>query len=233
MIARTIEELNAAWAKMVYPFTKPLFEPNQKGVPEPIGSSVLVSHGATEYLLSATHVIAPHITAQSQDEVPGGALYSYLPEQVKISGIIHSLPDPYDICLIEIPQGARDCLLLPDYVAPDVNVGEMCLLFGFPARDKNWKIDSPQLRWQAAPLSYLGTVYRKYDTSFTIRLSQKHVNRDGKRLQRLGKLNGISGGGAFVLRNDRPRLAGTIIEYHKNRSEIVCTYSRFAVALIQ
>jgi hypothetical protein len=51
------------------------------------------------------------------------------------------------------------------------------------------------------------------------------LKRDGKPIPDVGKLNGISGGGAFVLRNGAPRLAGTLIEYHQNRGELKCTKS--------
>jgi len=54
-------------------------------------------------------------------------------------------------------------------------------------------------------------------------LDYHHV--DESWVQDIGKLNGISGGAVFVLRNDTPRLAGIVIEYHSNTAEIVCTSS--------
>jgi hypothetical protein len=62
-------------------------------------------------------------------------------------------------------------------------------------------------------------------------LNSKNVKSRGKRVLNIGKLKGMSGAGAFVLRNDRPRLAGIMIEYHADRAQIVCTKSEVALYL--
>jgi hypothetical protein len=53
----------------------------------------------------------------------------------------------------------------------------------------------------------------------------------GKKLPRIGKLNGIIGGGVFVIRNEAPKLAGVMIEYLRNRAELVCTNSRLVLEM--
>jgi hypothetical protein len=219
-MAYSVGELNHRWASYVYPYVKPILEANAKGRPDPLASSVLVSWREKQYLLTAHHVIA-----EPPDHEMFGALYSYLPEQVEITGPSLSALDPHDIGFVEIPQASRRCLRIPHHLAFDVREGERCLIFGFQARAKCWDLDNARHTLRPTPFSYLGVVSSTSATHFTMRLNPKEVQRDGKPFPSLGKLNGISGGGAFVLRDDSPRLAGVLIEYHANRARLVCTNS--------
>lgn len=220
-ITHNITELNRTWASYVYPFVKPIFEANARREPDPIASSVLVSSGQKQFLLTAHHVIA-----EPPQFVKYGALYTLLPEQFQLSGQpALSALDPHDIALVEIPQAQRRCLRLPQHLALDVRQGEVCLIFGYQARAKCWDIDNARHTLRPTPFSYLGGVSSTSDAHFSVRFNGNQAKRGGKSIQNVGKLNGISGGGAFVLRNDRPRLAGVLIEFHANKAELVCTNS--------
>jgi hypothetical protein len=173
-------------------------------------------------------VTAGHVTAVSVLRPEYGALYTFLPEQVEISGPFHCVSDPFDLSMAEVPVEPDRCLRFPDHLAFDVRQGELCLLLGYPARRRSWEFNRTRFTLTPTPLPYLGRVISTSTTHFSVRLSRKHVHRHGKRLQRLYKLDGISGGGAFVLRGGKPRLAGIVIEYHANRAEIVCTNSTVA-----
>jgi hypothetical protein len=135
--------------------------------------------------------------------------------------------------MTQIPVTPRKALRLPDHFAFDVKPGEPCFLFGFSARSKAWNIDLRQFRLRPTPLTYLGGVYELSYAGLSLKLSRKHVSICGKKIQRLGKLNGIRGGGAFVLRNDAPRLAGIITEYHSNTAQIVCTSSGIVAEIVK
>jgi hypothetical protein len=225
---QTIDELNGIWARFVLPYVKPILEADEKGRPDPDASGVLVSWREKQYLLTAHHVI--------EEPPPGtlyGALYTYLPEQVEIKGPALSALDPHDIALVEIPQGQRRCLRLPDHLAFDVREGEHCLIFGYQARDKCWDIDNARNTIRPTPFSYLGAVSHTSEAHFEVRLNPKQVQRHGKRFPNFGKLNGISGGGAFVLRKDSPRLAGVLIEYHADKAKLVCTNSTAVWSLLK
>jgi hypothetical protein len=220
-ITHDITELNRTWASYVYPFVKPIFEADAKERPDPIASSVLVSSAQKQFLLTAHHVIA-----EPPQFVEYGALYTFLPEEFQLSGQpALSALDPHDIALVEIPQAQRRCLRLPQHLALDVRQGEVCLIFGYQARAKCWDIDNARHTLRPTPFSYLGAVSSTSDSKFTVRFNGSQAKRGGKSIPNVGKLNGISGGGAFVLRNDRPRLAGVLIEYHANKGMLVCTNS--------
>jgi hypothetical protein len=223
MIAHTVDELNRIWAGIVSPFVKPILEADSKGRPSPNASSVLVSVSGRQSLITAHHVTRP-----PEAGTEAGMLYTYLPEQTEILGTAYFIDDPYDLSTIAIPQGNRQCLQLPDHLAFDVRPGEICLVFGFQARSKCWDFDLNQNTFRPTPLAYLGTVLKTSDAHFTLRLNFENTSRGGRRISNVGKLNGISGGGAFVLRRDAPRLAGIVIEYHRNRAELVCTNSLVA-----
>jgi hypothetical protein len=220
LIAHNIDELGDFWARLVYPFVRPIVEADQKGRAIPIGSGVLVSYRDNDYLLTANHV-----TKDACLDNQGGVLYTFVPEQVEIHGVNNYVPDPFDLSMTELPPPSRRCLKLPQHLASDIRPGERCLVLGFPARSKSWEIDHSRRTLQPKPLPYLGAVYRSSPEQFSVRFSPKRTYRNGKKLQRRGKLNGISGGGAFVLREDQPRLAGIVIEYHSNRGEMICTNS--------
>lgn len=219
-IVHNIDELNKIWASYVYAFTKPILEADAEGRPCPIGTSVLVSFRGKQCLLTANHV-----TAEPLAEIEFGALYSYLPEQLELIGPALSVSDPFDLSLVEIPATARACLKLPQHLAFDVQDGERCLILGFPGRSKSWRLDQTGHTLRPTPLSYIGAVLNSSETHFSIGLNRKRIQSRGEKIRDIGKLNGVSGGGAFVLRNDAPRLAGIVIEYYPNRSEIVCTNS--------
>jgi hypothetical protein len=220
MISSRADEIGDFWAKLVYPYLTPVVEADRKERPVPIGSGILVSHKAKDYLLTAYHVTEGACASHE-----GGALYIFAPEQIEIAGVNNHVPDPFDLSMTELPPPPRRCLQLPRHLAADIREGELCLVLGFPARSKSWQLDHARHSLRPAPLSYLGTVFRSSAGRFSVRLSRKHAHRNGRKLPRIGKLNGISGGGAFVLRNDRPRLAGVVIEYHSNTAEIICTDS--------
>lgn len=221
MIAHNIDELGDFWAKAVYPFIRPIVEADWRERPSPTGSGILVSCYAKHYLLTAHHITAPLTIPGAGDA--NGALYTFIPEQVEIVGVNLHVPDPFDLSMTEIPTATSGSLRLPQHLALDVQEGELCLLVGYPARSKSWQINQTKQTLRPAPLSYVGRVFKNTTGHFSVRFSRKHVYRSGNRLPRQGKLNGISGGGAFILRGDMPKLAGIIIEYHSNRSEIVCT----------
>jgi hypothetical protein len=167
-------------------------------------------------------VTAPYINADTDAD---STLYTYAPEQIEISTgeCFHS--DPFDLSLTELPTASCPFLRLPQHLAFDIRKGERSLLVGFPARSKSWEIDQTMQTVKPAPLCYLSDVLKTYKERFSVVLSRKHVRCNGQKLQRLGKLNGISGGGVFVLRKDTPKLAGIVIEYHSNSAEIVCISS--------
>jgi hypothetical protein len=221
LITTSEAELGNFWTKEVYPFVTPIVEAGRSGRPLPIGSGILVSYDGKEYLLTAYHVTK---NACSLDE--GGALYAFTPEQSEIMGVNNYVDDPFDLSMTELPPPSRRCLRLPRHLASDIRGGELCLVVGFPARSKSWQLDHSRHTLRPAPFSYLGSVFRTLAGRFSVRFSRNHVSPDGRKLPQTGKLNGISGGGAFVLRDDRPRLAGIIIEYHSSSAEIVCSDSQ-------
>jgi hypothetical protein len=223
MIAHTVDELGDFWAKDVHSFIKPILEADERGEPCPKGTCILASAREKQYVMTANHV-----TAASALHPEYGALYSFLPEQVEITGPFHCVSSPFDLSMAEIPLEPDRCLRFPDHLAFDVRQGDLCLLLGYPARRRSWEFDRTRLTLKPTPLPYLGRVISTSTTHFSVRLSLKHVHRHGKGLQRLYKLDGISGGGAFVLRGGKPRLAGIVIEYYANRTEIVCTNSTVA-----
>lgn len=145
-----------------------------------------------------------------------------LREQIQLTGPAVAALEPYDVAFVEIPQSPRQSLRLPRHLAPDVREWEPCLIFGYQAREKCWEFDRVSHSLRPKPLSYLGVVSGTTEGHFTLGLTRTQLKRDGKDV---GKLNGISGGGAFVLRNGAPRLAGILIEYHQNRDELKCTNS--------
>jgi hypothetical protein len=71
----------------------------------------------------------------------------------------------------------------------------------------------------------MGIVLKPSAERFSIRFREKQLCRSGAKQNPIGKLNGISGAGVFVLREDSPKLAGIVIEYHKRASEIIATSS--------
>lgn len=221
-----IDELNAKWASHVSPFIKPILEADARGRPCPVGSCVLVSLRERQYLLTANHVTCP-----PPDGTEYGALYSFLPEQLEITGPFISTPNPYDLSLVEIMASQRRCLRLPEHLAFDIREGELCLLFGFPARTRSWEFDHSRHSLKPTPLSYLGSVQSVSEGHFAVKLNPKRTQSKGKKVSFI-KLNGMSGGGVFVLRNDTPRLAGILIEYHKNEGKLLCTNSTVLWSLV-
>jgi hypothetical protein len=225
IISRNIDEIGHFWTKTVYPYAAPIFEANSRLEPDPIGSAVRVAFAARQYLVTAAHVIAGHLEAAGK-ESSKGAPYAYIPEQVEIEGQVRITPDPIDLAIIPLLcPTSRPGLPLPQYLALEVKERERCLFVGFQARPKSWNIDSSRLTVRPTPLSYMGTVLKPSAQRFSIRFNEKHLYRSGRRHNAVGKLNGISGAGVFVLRQDSPRLAGIVIEYHKSASEIIATTS--------
>ncbi|MFI5117508.1 MAG: hypothetical protein ACHP8B_12515 [Terriglobales bacterium] len=218
LISANPDEIGDFWARAIYPFLAPLAEADYRLQPSPIGSGVVIAFLGKPYLITANHVMAGHIDGSAK-----GAPYTYLPEQTEILGVIHSAPDPFDIALIELPNNAKRFLRMPQHLALELREGELCLFVGFQARSKSWEIDPNRNSLRPSPLSYLGRVSRPSTERFSIRFNQKQLQRGGGRRPPIGKLNGISGSGVFVLRDDAPKLAGIIIEYHAMRSEIVCS----------
>jgi hypothetical protein len=226
-LAHNVDELNSKWGWSVYPYTKPILEADARGRPCPVGSSVLVSLRGKQHLLTANHVTSP-----PPDGFDCGALYSFLPEQLELTGpVIYTPNHPYDLCLVEIPASPRRCLRLPEHLAFDIREGELCLLFGFPARTRSWEFDRSRHSLRPSPLSYLSSVQGVSEGHFTVKMSSKRLQANGRKAS-LIKLNGVSGGGVFVLRNDRPRLAGILIEYHKNEGKALCTNSTVIWSLV-
>ena len=221
LITTDIDELGDFWAKAVGPFVQPVVEADRHGRPRPVGSGVLVSFQKRCYLLTAHHVTARNVTADTE-----GALYTFVPEQTEIGvgGLdYHYVDDPFDLSLTELSGVQCRSLRLPQHLAFDVQKGERSLLLGDPAGSKSWNVDREEHTLRPGSLPYLSNIYKTSPERFSVRLSRKHCRRARSRVQRIGKLNGISGGGVFVLRNDAPRLAGIVTEYHSNTAEIVCT----------
>lgn len=96
-------------------------------------------------------------------------------------------------------------------------------LWDFRLGKNPWEMDSQRHKVRPRPLSYLGAIRKSSPTRFSIRFSDKHPHRSGVKQNAVGKLNGISGAGVYVLRNDSPKLAGIVIEYHPRQSEIIST----------
>ncbi len=214
------DEIGDFWAKEIYPYLKPIVEADYRQRPSPIGSAVLIGFRSKQYLVTAGHVIAPHL---GETGAPKGAPYCYLPEQIEIRGPIDIVDDPFDLALIEVPAAPRPCLRLPQHLALDLRDGELCLFVGLQAREKSWDINPAQATMRPRPLSYLGTIRRSSPTRFSIGFNDKNLRRSGRKYGAIGKLNGISGAAVYVLRNDAPRLAGIVIEYHPRRSELIAT----------
>lgn len=222
IISTNTDEIGDFWAKTVYPYAAPIVEANARLEPEPIGSAVRVTFAETEYLVTAAHVIDAHLQG-SGNEQPKGAPYSYIPEQIEIEGEIVTAPDPIDLAVVRLSSASRRGLRLPQHLALEVKEGERCLFVGFQARAKSWEIDSSALTLRPRPLSYMGTVHKPSAKRFSIKFNEKQLYRSGVRQNAVGKLNGISGAGVFVLRQDSPRLAGIVIEHHNRASEIIAT----------
>lgn len=225
-IARTAVELNNAWAWTVYPFVKPIIEADPNGRPVPVGSSILISSGEKKCLLTAFHVIK-----RPADQI-SGTLYTFLPELSEIIGHSIVADDPFDIALVEVSTPLQ-CLRIPQHLALNVRERELCLVLGFQSRAKCWKFNHADKTMRASPFAYLGTVLRLSGNRLALKLSRKQIRRDGNPIPDVGRLNGISGGGAFVLRDGRPRLAGFVIEYDKNREELVCTNSHMIDEMVK
>jgi hypothetical protein len=224
IISTNVDELGDFWAKVVYPYAASILEANERFEPDPIGSAVRVSVSKKEYLVTAAHVIEPHLRGSGKER-PQGAPYSYIPEQVEIEGEIVTAGDPIDLAIIPLPSASRRGLSLPQHLALDVKVGERCLFVGFQARAKSWEINSSRQTLRPRPLSYMGTVLKPSDLRFSIRFNEKQLYRSGAKQNAIGKLNGISGAGVYVIRNDAPKLAGIVIEFQKRASEIIATRS--------
>ncbi len=222
IISTNADEIGDFWTKAVYPYTAPIVEANSRLEPEPIASAVRVTVGAKEYLVTAAHAIEGHLQGSGKQQ-PKGAPYSYIPEQVDIEGEVVTAADPIDLAIVPLPSASRSGLRIPLHLALSVKEGERCLFVGFQARAKSWEIDSTRLTMRPRPLAYMGTVCKPSAERFSIRFNQKQLYRSGAKQNAVGKLNGISGAGVFVLREDSPRLAGIIIEYHQRTSEIIAT----------
>ena len=222
VVSTNLDVIGDFWAKEVYPYLKPIVEADYRQQPSPIGSGVLIAFRSKQYLVTAGHVIAPHV-GKGTGGIPKGAPYCFLPEQVEIRGPIDIADEPFDIAVIEVPTASRPCLKLPQHLALDIRDGELCLFVGFQARERSWAMDSQRHTLRPRPLSYLGANRKSSPTRFSIRFSDRQLHRSGVKQNAVGKLNGISGAGVYVLRNDSPKLAGIVIEYHPRRSEIVST----------
>lgn len=231
LITADIDELGNFWAKAVRPFVQPVVEADRHGRPCPVGSGVLVSFQQRCYILTAHHVTARNVTGDTE-----GALYTFAPEQTQIgvTGLdYHYVHDPFDLSLTELPGVHCRSLRLPEHLALDVREGELSLMLGYPAGSKSWEFDRAAHTLRPGLLPYLNEIHKTSLERFSVKLSRQHCRRAGSRVQRIGKLNGISGGAVFVLRNDTPRLAGIVIEYHSNTSEIVCTSSAVVWTMVR
>lgn len=232
LISSDVGEIADFWAKAVLPYVKPILEANERLEPSPVASSVAVAFRAKQSLLTAGHVMAPHLEGTDLERQAKGAPYSFLPEQIQLVGPVDIAADPVDLALITIPA-TRPSLRAPQHLALEVRDGEPCLFVGYQAREKSWTMDSSKHTLRPRPLSYLGKVCNASPARFSIKFSQKQLYRNGAKQNTVGKLNGISGAGVFVLRNDAPRLAGIIIEYHAHHSEIVATSSLAAWEMLK
>src|SRR5262249_13019203 len=103
--------------------------------------------------------------------------------------------------------------------------GERSLLYGYPAREKSWDVDRAEGTIRPSSLPYLSDILKVSPERLIVKLNRKRCLREGGPIQEIGKLNGISGGGVFVLRNDSPHLAGIVIEHHSKTSEVICISS--------
>ena len=224
IISTNTDEIGDFWTKTVYPYAAPIVEANQRLEPEPIGSAIRVTFAAREYLATAAHVMTGHLQGCGKEQSKG-APYSYVPEQVDIDGEVTVAADPIDLAIIRLSGPLQRGLQVPHHLALEVHEGERCLFVGFQARAKCWDIDPSRFTLRPRPLSYMGTVIKPSAERFSIRFNQKQLYRGGVRQNAVGKLNGISGAGVFVLRQDSPRLAGIVIEYHQRTSEIIATSS--------
>lgn len=125
----------------------------------------------------------PHVTSVPANNVENGALYTFVPEQLEITGPFQCVRNPFDLSMAEIPVEAHRCLRFPDHLAFDVQQGDLCLLLGYPARRRSWELDRTRFTLKPTPLPYLGRVISTSRTHFSVRLSLKRVYRYGKRLQ--------------------------------------------------
>lgn len=221
IISTNVDEIGDFWTREVCPFVKPIVEADPRQAPSPIGTAVLIAFREKQYLLTAKHVLADHIHGRAL-----GAAYTFLPEQTEIRGPFLTVDDPFDLALVELSMSAPHPLKVQQHLALEVRNGEMCLFVGLQARTKSWDIDVKRNTLRPAPLSYLGQVCNSSPERFSIRFNEKNLRRSGVKQPPVGKLNGISGCGVWVLRNDMPKLAGIIIEYHRRQSKIIATNSR-------
>ena len=228
IISTNADEIGDFWAKAVYPYAAPIVEANERLEPDPIGSAVRIRVAQREYLATAAHVMEAHLQGSGKEQ-PKGAPYSYIPEQVEIEGEVVTARDPIDLAIIPLSSASRPGLSLPRHLALEVNEGERCLFVGFQARPKSWEVNASRQTLRPRPLAYMGSVLKASRDRFGIRFNEKQLYRGSAKQNPVGKLNGISGAGVFVLRNDSPRLAGIIIEYHRRSSEVIATS---AVALL-
>jgi hypothetical protein len=224
ILSTNADEIGDFWAKAVYPYAAPIVEANERLEPDPVGSAVRATVAAKEYLITAAHVIKDHLQGSGKEELRG-ALYSYIPEQVEIEGDVVTAANPIDLAIVPLKSASRSGLRIPEHLALDVKEGERCLFVGFPARPKSWDIDRSRQTLRPQPLAYMGTVRTPSVERFSIGFNQKQLYRSGAKQNAIGKLNGISGTGVFVLREDSPRLAGIVIEHQKLASEIIATSS--------
>ncbi|HWH57448.1 MAG TPA: hypothetical protein VN682_07440 [Terriglobales bacterium] len=230
IVSTNPDEIGDFWAKLVYPYAAPIVEANERLEPDPIGSAVRVTFAAKEYLVTAAHVIEGHLQGSGKEQ-PRGAPYSYIPEQVGIEGEVLSAAGPIDLAIVPLASASRPGLRVPQHFAFDARQGERCLFVGFQGRASSWMIDPSRQVLRPRPLAYMGTVSKPTPERFSIRFNQKQLYRSGTKQNAVGKLNGISGAGVFVLRHDSPRLAGIVIEYQKRVSEIIATSSLALVSM--
>lgn len=222
IISTNVDEIGDFWTKLVYPYAAAIFEANERLEPDPIGSAVRVRFSKKEYLVTAADVMEPHLQGSGKER-PKGAPYSYIPEQVDIEGDVVTAGDPIDLAIISLSSASRPGLSFPEHLALEVKEGERCLFVGFQSRPKSWDINSPLQTIRPKPLSYMGTVLKPSDLRFSIRFNEKQLYRSGAKHSAVGRLNGVSGAGVYVLRNDAPKLAGIVIEFHRRTSEIIAT----------
>jgi hypothetical protein len=120
VVSKNLDVIGDFWAKEIYPYLKPIVETDYRREPSPIGSGVLVEFRSRQYLVTARHVIAPHL-GKGAAGIPKEAPYCFLPEQVEILGPIDFADEPFDIAFIEVPTASRPCLKLPQHLALDVS----------------------------------------------------------------------------------------------------------------
>jgi hypothetical protein len=157
-----LQELCTFW-KEVTSFVTPIVQATKTDRERalPVASGIFTRSQEKRYLLKAHHVTRQNL-ADDPGETSGPLYYAGLSEFSELGSSCQYLEDPYDLSMTEISIGSG-FLRLPVDLALDVRDGDLCFMYGFPARSKSWKIGRlgrDEFTLAGRPFSCMGVIYK-------------------------------------------------------------------------